>query len=89
MNQKALALIYQKAVEGFLSSLHAEGYSQATIDIYKWGLAKFATQFPKNIHDIEKKHLVSAYSALRDKGLKPSKYSECLDCHAQFLQVGR
>jgi len=72
MNQKALALTYKKAVEGFLLHLHAEGYSQSTIDIYKWGLAKFVTHFPENIQDIEKKHLLLAYSALRDNGLKPA-----------------
>ena len=72
MNQRALALSFQKAVEGFLLNLHAEGYSQSTIDIYRWGLAKFAKHFPDDIHDIEKKHLLSAYSALRDNGLKPA-----------------
>ena len=72
MNQKALALSYQKAVEGFFLNLHAEGYSQSTIDIYKWGLAKFAKYFPENIRDIEKKHILSAYAALRVKGLKPA-----------------
>ena len=72
MNQRALALTYQKAVEGFLLNLHAEGYSQATIDIYKWGLAKFASHFPENIQDIRKEHLLSAFSSVRDKGLKPA-----------------
>ena len=67
MNRKALALAYQKAVEGFLLNLHAEGYSQSTIDVYKWGMAKFATHFPENIQDITKKHILSAYSKLRDK----------------------
>ncbi len=68
MNQKALALLYQKAVEGFLLNLHAEGYSQATIDIYKWGLAKFVTYVPENFQDIKKEHLVSAFSSIRNKG---------------------
>ncbi len=72
MNQKALALTYQKAVEGFLLNLHAEGYSQATIDIYKWGLAKFATHVPENIQEITKEHLLTAFSSVRDKGLKPA-----------------
>lgn len=72
MNQKALALTYQKAVEGFLLNLHAEGYSQSTIDIYKWGLAKFASHFPENIQEVDKNHLLSAYSSLRTKGLKPA-----------------
>ena len=40
MNQKALALTYQKAVEGFLLHLHAEGDNQSTIAINKWGLSK-------------------------------------------------
>ena len=72
MNQKALALTYQKAVEGFLLNLHAEGYSQATIDIYKWGLAKFALHVPEDIQNIEKEHLLSTFSDVRDKGLKPA-----------------
>ncbi len=72
MNQKALALTYQKAVEGFLLNLHAEGYSQSTIDIYKWGLAKFATHVPENIQEIKKEHLLSAFSSVRYKGLKPT-----------------
>jgi len=57
MNQRALALTYQKAVEGFLLHLHAEGYSQATIDVYKWGLAKFATHVPDDIQEIKNEHL--------------------------------
>ena len=72
MNQRALALTFQKAVEGFLLNLHAEGYSQATIDIYKWGLAKFATYVPENIQEIKKEHLLSAFSSVRDEGLKPA-----------------
>jgi integrase/recombinase XerD len=72
MNQKALALTFQQAVEGFLLNLHAEGYSQSTIDIYKWGLSKFATHVPDNIQDIEKEHLLIAFSTVRDKGLKPA-----------------
>ena len=72
MNQRALALTFQKAVEGFLLHLHAEGYSQSTIDIYKWGLAKFATHFPENIQEVDKNHLLSAYSSLRTIGLKPA-----------------
>ena len=47
MNQKALVLTFQKAVEGFLLHLHAEGYNQSTIVIYKWGLAKFAAYLLK------------------------------------------
>jgi site-specific recombinase XerD len=72
MNQKALALSYQKAVEGFLLNLHAEGYSQSTIDIYKWGLAKFATHVPENIQEIRKENLLSAFSSARNEGLKPA-----------------
>ncbi len=72
MNQKALALTYQKAVEGFLLHLHAEGYSQSTIDIYKWGLSKFYSHFPKYVQEVTKKHLLISYSDIRNKGLKPA-----------------
>ncbi len=72
MNQKALALSYQKAVEGFLLNLHAEGYSRATIDIYKWGLSKFIAHVPDNIQDIKREHLLAAFSSARDAGLKPA-----------------
>ena len=72
MNQSTLALTFEKVVEGFLLNLHANGYSKATIDIYQWGLAKFATYFPAHIHEVRKEHLLATFSGLRDAGLKPA-----------------
>jgi len=88
MNQKALALTYEKAVEGFLLNLHAEGYSQATIDIYKWGLAKFATHVPENIHEIQKAHLLSAFSSARKKSLKPASLQNIWISMRSFFNWG-
>jgi len=70
MNQKALALTFQKAVEGFLLHLHAEGYSQSTIDVYKWGLSKSCQHIPESFHEVTKNHLLIAYSDIRNEGLK-------------------
>ena len=72
MNQSTLALSFEKSVEWFLLNLHAEGYSQSTIDIYKWWLAKIANLLPKNIREMKKEHLLSTFSYSREKGLKPA-----------------
>ena len=61
MNQSTLALSFQKAVEGFLLHLHAEGYSQSTIDIYTWGLSKFIPHIPENIEEISKNDLLKTF----------------------------
>lgn len=72
MNQSTLALSFQKAVEGFLLNLHVEGYSQSTIDIYKWGLSKFIQYIPESIEEISKNDLLRTFSEVRKDGLKPA-----------------
>jgi len=72
MNRSTLVLTFQQAVEGFLLDLHAEGYSQSTIDIYKWGLNKFKPHIPIKLIDISKNDLLITYSALRSEELKPA-----------------
>jgi integrase/recombinase XerD len=72
MNQSTLALTFQKAVEGFLLTLHAEGYSTSTIQIYKWGLSKFGEMVPENISGIRKEDLLKVFASARDSGLKPA-----------------
>jgi len=89
MNQKALALTFQKSVEGFLVHLHAEGYSQSTIDICKWGLAKFATHVPESIQEITKEHLLSAFSSVREKGIKPASIQNVWIAMRSFYLFGR
>ena len=72
MNRSTLALTFEKAVEGFLLTLHAEGYSQSTIAIYKWGLYKLSNFTPINLQEVKKEHLLEAFSTFRDMDLKPA-----------------
>ena len=72
MNQKTLAFTFDKAIEGFLLNLHANGFSKSTIDIYKWDLLKFRPYVPEDVGSISKEDLLNSFSAIRESGLKPA-----------------
>jgi hypothetical protein len=57
----------EKAIQGFLISITADGYSYNTIDVYEWGL-KHLQNYLNNplVKDISDKDLILATSKVED-----------------------
>jgi len=64
MNHRAL--MYSQAVDGFLLSLRSNGYSNSTIQIYKWGLSKLPD---KQLASIRKEDLQEVFTSLYNSNL--------------------
>ena len=81
MNHRQIA--FSIAVDGFLLSIQAEGYSPETIKIYKWGLEKLRA--PEDLNDLNKKHLQETFSRLY-KELSPASIDNVWIALRSFME---